>query len=397
LPSDEDWAWVRDEAIDALIAADLIDKQTEQNAQAVLNKLRADQLAKERFRAEKIARLDSGELTEAGKRFREKISASRITDLRSMPDPVPVIDGLLYRETVNYLVGASGAYKSVAALDMAARIGAGMDFCGMRTSPGRVLYIIAEGAAGMKYRQQAWEEFHKREMQGVEFIPFAVQIPDTDEMSALIQEAIAGHYVMVVFDTQAMCTIGIDENSNEEMAMVISSVQRLANATKACVVLVHHMGKTASSGIRGASGQYANVNTVIAVDREGSGTTVTLSTARGRGGKQKDTEEIPEIQFVAQQVARHVVLTGGVIPGRIVKEAPMIRNDRDLHVMNIINDLKGVGITQSQLAAEMDVHATVAGRALGRLKDDDLIDNHGARWHITQRGEAALQNLDPRT
>lgn len=396
MSDDDAWSWARDETIVELIASDVAEQHLGALAEIELHKLKAKQRATDLHRAERMAALDSGELTEAAKHFRNKIATTRLTSLSGLPDPVPLIDGLLYRETVNYLVGASGAYKSVAALDMAARIGGGMQFCGMRTSPGRVLYIVAEGAAGMKYRQQAWEEYHKQEMRGVEFIPFAIQIHNTDEMSALIQEAIAGHYALVVFDTQAMCTIGIDENSNEEMALVISSAQRLANATKACVLLVHHIGKSASSGIRGASGQYANVNTVISVDREGSGTSVTLSTARGKGGKQKDAEEIQELAFVAQKVGRHVVLAGGIIPGRIHREASVIRNDRDLHTMNILADLMEVGITQSQLASEMDVHVTVAGRSLARLYDDGLIKRTGGRYVITEAGQNALQNLDPR-
>ncbi|MFF1714808.1 AAA family ATPase [Streptomyces sp. NPDC058268] len=305
-------------------------KEQEQEQRVRENKesIRAKRTAYDQDRAERMDALASGTLTESSTKFLAKLTESAMDDLDGIPDPVPVIDGLLYRGTVNYLAGASGAFKTIVALDMAARVAMSLDFCGMPVTPGRALYVIAEGLSGMKFRKRAWEECHNRGQKipvdgRMRFIPFAVQIGDLDaEMPALIAFAREGGYDFIVFDTQAMCTLGIKENDNDEMAMVIDAALRLCQATGGCVLIVAHTGQDESKGIRGASGQYANVNTVIASKRDGSTMNITLSTARAKGGKQKDAREIKAMRFAVTEVGPSVALGQGVMDVDTPKGAP---------------------------------------------------------------------------
>ncbi|MGW2207142.1 AAA family ATPase [Streptomyces sp. NPDC001774] len=349
-------------------------------------RLQARRKAADEDRIERLAALEAGTLTDSATRYLQRLEASALDDLTGIPDPIPVIGhtphhGLLYRNTVNYLVGASGSYKTIVALDMAARVGAGIDWCGMPVTQGKALYIIAEGLGGMKFRKQAWEEYHNhgQPMRNITFIPFAIQIPDLEmEMPALIQYARAGGYTFIVFDTQAMCTLGHDENKNDEMALVIDAAQKLAAATQGCILLVAHTGVSDQNRIRGASGQYANVNTVITAYREGSSKTVRLSTARSKGGKQKDAKEIDAINFLTEEIGHHIVLTQGAIDAEAQRRAglPELRGKYDIAVLNALMEHQNLGASAAAIKTymhEMGVRTSSGGR-LGRKTVDQVID-----------------------
>lgn len=373
-----------------------------------LRGIRARRAAQERDRADRRAMLEGGTLSETAEEYRTRLLADlkQGAELDEVPDPEPLIDGLLYRNTVNYLAGASGAYKTIAALDMAARVGKGEQFCGMTVTRGKVLYVIAEGLTGMKFRRQSWEHYHNNgeQMEAVTFVPYAVQIANESEMSALISVAVQGQYDMVVFDTQAMCTVGVDENSNSEMAMVIDSLLILARLTNAAVLMVHHTGKDESLGMRGASGQYANVNTVIVAKREGSGKQIVLSTARSKGGKQKDAREIKSMRFNIEEVGASIVMTQGVLEDDIEPgqgQYVQIRGKHDVSIMNTILTKQNIPVTQAQLRTYLEeANITIAKSSLhdrlSALKELGVLAHPpGAmgKFVVTDLGRDALREM----
>src|SRR5436190_1895406 len=69
-----------------------------------------------------------------------------------------LIDGFLVEGGVAALYGSPGSFKTFIALDMAASVAAGIGWAGRQTSRRRVLYISAEGAAGLQDRIAAWEQ-----------------------------------------------------------------------------------------------------------------------------------------------------------------------------------------------------------------------------------------------
>lgn len=374
-----------------------------------LRTLRARRMAKERDRADRRSMLEGGELSEVAESIRDRLLADlkEGAQLDEVPDPEPLIDGLLYRNTVNYLVGASGAFKTIAALDMSARVGKGESFCGLTVAPGKVLYIIAEGLSGMKFRRQAWEQYHNsgQSMANVTFVPYAVQVGDDAEMSALVNVAVSGGYDMIVFDTQAMCTIGVNENDNGEMAVIIDSLLVLARLTNAAVLMVHHMGKDAEKGMRGASGQYANVNTVIAADRQGSALEITLSTARAKGGKQKDAKEIKCMRFRLEEIGSSIVLTQGVVEDDIPSGTPghvvPLRGKHDVTILNVILMKQNIPVTQTQLRTYLEEGGTTMGKGhlhdrLSALKESGVLAHPPgqlSKFVVTDLGRDSLREM----
>jgi hypothetical protein len=109
-----------------------------------------------------------------------------------------------------------------------------MDWHGKKVAQARVLYVVAEGVRGIKRRVRAWETLNKRSMTGVQFYERAVQLGDRKEVSTLIRTAKRGNFEFIILDTQARCTVGLEENSASEMGVVVAALDVLKEVTRAC-------------------------------------------------------------------------------------------------------------------------------------------------------------------
>lgn len=172
--------------------------------------------------------------------------------LAEMEPPVPLVYGLLNMDTESWLIGAPGSFKSFVALDVAAHVGKGLEWQGHRVRQGGVLYVAAEGATGMTLRTRAWIKEHG-DMPDVHFVPSLVRvISDDGQWPALVELAREIEPVLIVIDTQARVTVGLEENSAKEMGIFTAAVGDLRRATGACVLVVHHTGRDGKDA-RGSS------------------------------------------------------------------------------------------------------------------------------------------------
>lgn len=174
-----------------------------------------------------------------------------VDQMEALPNPEPLINGLLDLDTVAWLIGKSGSYKSFVALDMAACIARGEPWHGHAVRQGTTVYVVAEGARGMKLRMQAWQREHGS-MKGVVFLPRPVQVKNREAWAILVEACRRIGPVMIALDTQARVTVGMNENDNSEMGVFIHAADQLRRATGACVLVVHHIGRNGTDA-RGAS------------------------------------------------------------------------------------------------------------------------------------------------
>lgn len=219
-------------------------------------------------------------------------------DLDNIPALEPVIDDVLFKDTLARVYGASGTFKSFMTLDFAACVGTGTDWHGQRVDQGDVIYLVAEGSRGVRKRVRAWEQHQGRKMTGVRFLPRPVQAMDP-EWLVLVELCRRRRPALLIIDTQARVTVGIEENSNTEMGRVVDRMEQLRAASGACVLLVHHTGHDSDRG-RGATAVKGALQTELGVERRGKtmeDITVTLKT-----GKQKDDEELDDVVFGLHQV-----------------------------------------------------------------------------------------------
>jgi hypothetical protein len=184
----------------------------------------------------------------------EKLRARLVTadELAELPAPVPLVYDLLDLDTEAWLIGAPGSLKSFIALDLAGAVGAGREWQSHRVRQADVLYIAAEGAGGMVLRTRAYRKVHGA-MPGVTFLPYPVQVKSNDgQWEALVQLSRELKPGLVVIDTQARVSVGLEENSATDMGVLVDAVGRLKRATGACVLVVHHTGRNGGDA-RGSS------------------------------------------------------------------------------------------------------------------------------------------------
>ena len=197
-----------------------------------------------------------------------------------------LIADILPKAELAVLYGESGSGKSFLTLDLCCAITRGIEWRGRKAHQGSVVYVAAEGAGGFRARLRAYAQSHGV---GLDMLPAVV----SDSPNFLMAEEIAaaakqiqnwGKPSLIVIDTLSASSPGGNENSGEDMGLVISHCKFLHRVTGALVLLIHHSGKDAAKGARGWSGLKAAADAEFEVSRMGDLRTVRVS-------KMKDGED----------------------------------------------------------------------------------------------------------
>jgi len=208
-------------------------------------------------------------------------------------------DGIITENGLTVLYGAPGAGKSFIALDMALSIANGVEWQGMPTKMGKVLYIVGEGLAGIGKRLSAWEQ-HKgiRTNDNLHVLPIAVNFRDQSEVEKLMRSIDkAGSGWSIAFcDTVARSLVGADENSSQEMGLWVAAADSIKSHCKCAFVGVHHSGKNVANGMRGSSALLGAVDTSLVVTKDEEYVTIRVE-------KQKDATPVDDQAFRMTEVA----------------------------------------------------------------------------------------------
>jgi len=223
---------------------------------------------------------------------RPKFEVVPVGSFSEGPSPQWIIKGVLPAAGLGCVYGESGSGKSFEVFDMCAAIARGEPWNGKRVRQGRVVYVAAEGAGGMRNRARAYGQHFGVDLAALPFGVVADRPNFLKEDHKLLANQInaSGGADVVVLDTLAQVTAGGDENSGEDMGKVLVRCQELHAMTGAMVVLVHHSGKDATRGARGWSGIKAAMDCELEITREGDDRVLRVS-------KQKDGEDGGQFAF----------------------------------------------------------------------------------------------------
>lgn len=180
-----------------------------------------------------------------------------------------LIKGLIDQGAMSVLYGDSNVGKTFVAMDMAFHIGAGLSYGGLRTSPGLVAYVAAEGGNGAKKRLVALREKYPDANPNFVLLPASVDLrrPDAD-LAPLVTalRGLGGSVALLVIDTLSRAMAGGDENSSVDMGALVKNFDALRSAiAPAHLMVVHHTGKDKAKGARGHSLLRAATDTEIEV------------------------------------------------------------------------------------------------------------------------------------
>jgi len=184
-----------------------------------------------------------------------EVKQIRILDIWAMFDkkpPPPLVHELLDKDALTFFVGAEGSGKSFWAIALACAIATPS---GMNTWEGHkiyehgpVLYIAAEGASGMGNRIKVWCEANGVDPAilagNMNFIEDSIPLEDPDYRDLLLRKVEEMKPVLIVIDTKSAMTASVDENSANEQSMIINFMKRLKRVSGACILIIHHKGKS---------------------------------------------------------------------------------------------------------------------------------------------------------
>lgn len=196
--------------------------------------------------------------------------------------------------SIGMMFGGSGTFKSFIALDLALHVAHGLPWMGRRTQAGQVLYIAAEGGAGLWGRIDAW---HRARGIGWGQVPFYV-VPQAVDLTVDAwrvvdaAQAIGAQPTLVVVDTLSQTYAG-EENSANEMAAYLREIGLRFRALWDCaVLLIHHSGHEATERPRGSSAIRGNIDFMFGVFRDQKERIATLQC-----NKQKDGDLFADAEF----------------------------------------------------------------------------------------------------
>ncbi len=192
------------------------------------------------------------------------------------PIPEWLMYGVLPRQHVGMVYGASGSGKSFIVLDMCMAHARGIQWRGLSTSQCGVTYVAAEGAGGFVKRVKAYAQHHNVDMADIapwfgviDGAPDFMDVEEVRRVKAAIDARIQATGIpmgLIVLDTLSRVTPDADEQS-KEMGVALDLATRLAKSTGALVLIIHHSGKDATRGARGWSGMKAAMDVELEVAR----------------------------------------------------------------------------------------------------------------------------------
>lgn len=229
----------------------------------------------------------------------------------------PVIENLFNRKQVGFLYGESNTGKSFAALSLLNRVAQGKPWAGLRVAKEcHAFYFDGETGVEIKDRNTAWcNKFNS----GVKNDRMHILSPQINLFDKEIQRRIINDVNkitnnkggIICFDTlssflayytkksiDGTTTLDMenpDENDAIAMRKLISILKRIAVETNSFVLMVHHGGKDAAKGMKGAITLKNDSDTVIKLEQiQGNdfGLSVSLTIEKNRSAA-----KLPVMQF----------------------------------------------------------------------------------------------------
>lgn len=175
-----------------------------------------------------------------------------------------LIEEYIPAQSVGMIYGPSGAGKSHIAFDIAACVATGIQWCDKETKHGHVLIMAGEGHNGLTRRMKSIEKVREISIDTshIHISERAIGIDSDTKLHEIVSaiDALDTQPDLIIIDTLSRHLMESSENSNEDMAKVVINLEYIMRRYDTAVLLIHHTGKNAKSGSRGASSLRANID-----------------------------------------------------------------------------------------------------------------------------------------
>jgi hypothetical protein len=223
-----------------------------------------------------IAKSERRKHTHTNETTQQPRTVRKIRDGEASIDPPPMlVQRILPAEGLTIIGGQAKAGKTFIAINLAVALAARLTFLGYRVREQvGVYYISAEGFGGIAKRVAAAKI--DAGLKGPIPLTWADHIPNLQAEDAIktliaeiydenkhMQQQFGVRLGVLILDTVAASFTMQDENSNAEVNKICSIMHRIGNEAGVLMVAIHHLGKDAESGLRGASAWEGSADVII--------------------------------------------------------------------------------------------------------------------------------------
>jgi hypothetical protein len=186
--------------------------------------------------------------------------------LEPQPPVEWIVENLFAAASVSVVFGAPGCKKTWCMLDAAVCVAQGNDWLEFGTQQVTSLIVDEEsGPRRLKRRLNAIMRAH--DISAPPALAYTTldtfnlrEADDLRHLEALVNET---HARFIVIDALADVMAGGDENAVRDMQPLLNALHKIANATQAAIVVIHHAGKNGE--YRGSSSIHGSIDTMMRI------------------------------------------------------------------------------------------------------------------------------------
>ncbi len=235
---------------------------------------------------------------------------------RNQPPASWMVDGMVLDRGLFAIYAPPKGGKSYAAVELALACLTGREWLGQRAvkydAERPVVYVALEGQDEIVARIKAWEEFHSVSVSDKLLIADGTFLAnDFGQVKEFIDDLRDMRPGLVVFDTFARASTGANENSTEDMNMIVAGLESVAACFECPVCAVHHTGLSDEDRMRGSSVLLGAVVSALRVKLDRKNLLLTVTTAAVRRGP-----DGAEIVAPGEQFGEFLMFRPGAAPAR---------------------------------------------------------------------------------
>lgn len=196
-------------------------------------------------------------------------------ELLSMPPPEWLIDGIMPMGELSVAFAPPESYKSFLGMDVALSAACGVPWQGRKMlEKGFVIYIAAEGVAGLGKRAMAWFTEKGIDPEEADIAWLTESLAVTADSDALIQllsrieDEVKREPLLIVIDTLARCFDG-EESETGDMSRFVAGCDVLRHKFGCAVLVIHHT-RMDGSRERGNTALRGGARMMMSMEKDGT-------------------------------------------------------------------------------------------------------------------------------
>ncbi len=314
------------------------------------------------------------------------VTVRQLVDAAPMPPP-QIVEGVLHQGCKMILSGTSKSNKTWCLLNLAVSVASGTEWLGRRCAKMPVLYLNFELHDWAVAQRLGSICGVRPECKGIGDTLHLWNLRGHNADITLLRPRLEEHldryqFGLIILDPVYKVLGDRDENANGEIAGLMNELERLAQRTKAAIVIAHHFAKgdsTVKNAIDRMSGAGAWArdpdSLVVMTPHEEDGCFTVSMTLRN----------LPQVdEFVVEWVYPLMRVAGDLNPDALRRPQGRSKVATDKEFMDAVMSEDGQTFTKimNEAKSTLNMSTSTAKRALNRLISSGLVQQSGGLYWV---------------